>query len=49
MVLLTTNYIEKECARTQYFKSLTKGISKNNLRKMTHLYMNDKFVDAIVS
>ncbi|CAD6208243.1 GSCOCG00003249001-RA-CDS [Cotesia congregata] len=47
MVLLTTNYIEKEYARTQYFKSLTKGISKNNLRKMTHLYMNDKFVDAI--
>lgn len=49
MVLLTTNYIEKECVRTQSLKSLTKKISKNNFRTITHLYMNGKFVDAIVS
>ncbi|XP_053593417.1 protein phosphatase 1 regulatory subunit 42-like [Microplitis demolitor] len=47
MVLLTTNYIEKECVRTQSLKSLTKKISKNNFRTITHLYMNGKFVDAI--
>ncbi|XP_057327333.1 protein phosphatase 1 regulatory subunit 42-like [Microplitis mediator] len=47
MVLLTTNYIEKECVRTQSLKSLTKRVAKNNLRKITHLHMNGKFVDAI--
>lgn len=49
MVLLTTAFIEKECARTQSTKSLTKGVCKNHLRKITHLFMNDKLIEAIVS
>ncbi|XP_015124234.1 protein phosphatase 1 regulatory subunit 42 [Diachasma alloeum] len=47
MVLLTTAFIEKECARTQSTKSLTKGVCKNHLRKITHLFMNDKLIEAI--
>ncbi|XP_063974494.1 protein phosphatase 1 regulatory subunit 42-like [Diachasmimorpha longicaudata] len=47
MVLLTTAFVEKECVRTQSLKSLTKGVSKNYLRKITHLFMNDKLIEAI--
>lgn len=49
MVLLTENYVEKQCAHIQSQKSLTKLIGKNHLQKITHLFMQDKFVDAIVS
>lgn len=49
MVLLTASYVEKECSRTQSVKSLTKGLEKNHLKKISHLYMNDKFISAIVS
>lgn len=48
MVLLTAAYVEKECVKTQSQKSLTRGIEKNHLWKITHLYMQDKFIDAIV-
>ncbi|XP_043274469.1 protein phosphatase 1 regulatory subunit 42-like [Venturia canescens] len=47
MVLLTASYVEKECSRTQSEKSLTKGLEKNHLKKITHLYMNNKFISAI--
>ena len=49
MVLLNAAYVEKECSKTQSVKSLTKSIEKNHLKKITHLYMNDKFISAIVS
>ncbi|KAF7994590.1 hypothetical protein HCN44_004062 [Aphidius gifuensis] len=47
MVLLTENYVEKQCAHIQSQKSLTKLIEKNHLQKITHLFMQDKFIDAI--
>lgn len=49
MVLLTEAYVKEECSRTQSMKSLTKGIEKDHVKKITHLYMNDKFISAIVS
>ncbi|XP_012265304.1 protein phosphatase 1 regulatory subunit 42-like [Athalia rosae] len=47
MVKLTTAYVEKKCSQTQASKSLTKELKKDHLRKITHLYMNDKFINTI--
>ncbi|XP_015607168.1 protein phosphatase 1 regulatory subunit 42 [Cephus cinctus] len=47
MVKLTTAYVERKCSETQSNKSLTKEIDKHHLQRITHLYMNDKFINAI--
>ncbi|XP_012286203.1 protein phosphatase 1 regulatory subunit 42 isoform X2 [Orussus abietinus] len=47
MVRLTTAYVERKCSQTQASKSLTKDIQKDHLKKITHLYMNEKYIRAI--
>lgn len=49
MVKLTAAYVEKKCSQTQSNKSLTKEIDKDHVRKITHLFMNNKFISTIVS
>ncbi|XP_033225264.1 protein phosphatase 1 regulatory subunit 42-like isoform X2 [Belonocnema kinseyi] len=47
MVNLTAAYVEKKCSQTQSNKSLTKEIHKDHVRKITHLFMNNKFISTI--
>ncbi|XP_043465047.1 protein phosphatase 1 regulatory subunit 42-like [Leptopilina heterotoma] len=47
MVKLTTALIERKCSETQSNKSLTKEIDKEHVKKLTHLFMNNKFITAI--
>ncbi|XP_054003620.1 protein phosphatase 1 regulatory subunit 42-like [Hylaeus anthracinus] len=47
MVRLTTEYIERKCSQAQLNKSLSKKISKDELYGLTHLRMNNMFINSI--
>lgn len=49
MVKLTTDIIERKYSHILSNKSLSKTIKKEELRKLTHLHMNDMFISSIVS
>lgn len=49
MVKLTTDIIERKYSQILTSKSLSKTIKKEELRKLTHLHMNDMFISSIVS
>lgn len=49
MVKLTTDVVEKKYSQILSSKSLSKTIKKEELWKLTHLYMNDMFINSIVS
>ncbi|KAL6441480.1 hypothetical protein ACFW04_003576 [Cataglyphis niger] len=47
MVKLTTDIIERKYSEILTTKSLSKTIKKEELRKLTHLHMNDMFISSI--
>ncbi|XP_058792395.1 protein phosphatase 1 regulatory subunit 42-like isoform X2 [Phymastichus coffea] len=47
MVKLNISLIEKKCLHQQLQKSLTKEIDKDHLKKLTHLFMNEQYIDQI--
>ncbi|XP_050447007.1 protein phosphatase 1 regulatory subunit 42-like [Cataglyphis hispanica] len=47
MVKLTTDIIERKYSQILTTKSLSKTIKKEELRKLTHLHMNDMFISSI--
>nr|XP_012222283.1 PREDICTED: protein phosphatase 1 regulatory subunit 42-like [Linepithema humile] len=47
MVKLTTDVIEKKYSQILSSKSLSKTMKKEELWKLTHLYMNDMFINSI--
>jgi len=49
MVKLTTDIIERKYSQILTSKSLSKTIKKDELKKLTHLHMNDMFISSIVS
>lgn len=49
MVKLTTDIIERKYSQILTSKSLSKTIKKDELKKLTHLHMNDLFISSIVS
>jgi hypothetical protein len=49
MVKLTTDIIERKYSQILTRKSLSKTINKEELWKLTHLHMNDMFINDIVS
>ena len=48
-VKLTTSLIEKKCLHQLAQKSLTKELKTDHLKKLTHLFMNEKSIGIIVS
>lgn len=49
MVKLNTSLVKKKCLQQQLSKSLTKEMEKDHLKKITHLFMNEQWIDEIVS
>ncbi|XP_014472076.1 PREDICTED: protein phosphatase 1 regulatory subunit 42-like [Dinoponera quadriceps] len=49
MVKLTTDVIERKCSQILTAKSLSKTMKKEELGRLTHLYMNDMFISSIGS
>ncbi|XP_016840843.1 protein phosphatase 1 regulatory subunit 42-like isoform X1 [Nasonia vitripennis] len=47
MVKLNTSLVKKKCMQQQSSKSLTKEMEKDHLKKITHLFMNEQWIDEI--